>query len=437
MVFGRRKGGDDDSDEEKEIEYVLFQGALNGIEANLKKNAKLARAGLIPSKHLVTDALERRAETIRIDPKGAGAIVSLFIDGVRYPGGRMPKQRALAISHILKLLAGLDIRQRQKPQSGGLRAKFQETPYELFVESTPVAGGMERITIRAQNMNRLLETPDELGFPEKMRSKIREMTSRRKGVVLVCGPKHSGTSTTLLGVMRCVDAYQFSIYSIADLGGRELIHVKQFELKPEDTLEETIKRVIRDETDVLFLDPIRDSETAKTVFQMQERISMLSELTARDAVDGLLQIINWVDDAKVVTGGLCGIVSQKLIRLLCTDCKEAFRPNRKLIEKVGLPASTQVLFRHPKISPEEEIAEEDIEPCGTCGGIGYLGRTGMYELLEVTDAIREQITSNPTADSINAVIRKERMQTLQKDGLRLVAEGKTSLEELQRSFRTA
>jgi len=170
---------------------------------------------------------------------------------------------------------------------------------------------------------------------------------------------------------------------------------------------------------------------------MQERISMLSEFTARDTVDGLLQIINWVDDGTLVAGGLRGIVSQKLIRLLCTDCKEAFRPNPKLIEKVGLPAATQVLFRPPRIPPEEEIAEEDIEPCGTCGGIGYLGRTGMYEFLEVSDAIRELITSNPAADSIKAIISKEGMQTLQKDGLRLVAEGKTSLEELQRIFRSA
>ncbi|MCH7989494.1 MAG: Flp pilus assembly complex ATPase component TadA [Planctomycetes bacterium] len=442
MIFGRRKGrktdsDSDDSDDDEKIEYVLFQGALNGKEANLKENARLARAGLIPSKHLLTDSLERRAETIRIDPKEGGAIISLFIDGVRNPGGRMPKQRVLAISHILKLLAGLDIRQRQKPQSGGIRAEFQGTPYELYVESTPVAGGMERITIRVQNMNRLLETPDELGFPEEMRSKIREMTSQKNGSVLVCGPKHSGTSTTLMGVMRCVDAYMYSIYSIADLGKRDLIHVKQFEANPGDSLKETITRVIREETDVLFLDPIRDSETAKTVFQMQKRISMLSEFTARDTVDGLLQVINWVDDAKVVAEGLRGIVSQKLVRLLCTDCKEAFRPHRKLIEKVGLPASTQVLFRPPRIPPEEEIAEEDIEPCGTCGGIGYLGRTGMYEFLEISDAIREQITSDPTVDSIKAIIRNEGMQTLQKDGLRLVAEGKTSLEELQRVFRSA
>ena len=164
---------------------------------------------------------------------------------------------------------------------------------------------------------------------------------------------------------------------------------------------------------------------------------MLSEFTARDTVDGLLQVINLVGDAKMVAEGLRGIVSQKLIRLLCTDCKEAFRPNRKLIEKVGLDPSTQVLFRPPRIPPEEEIAEEDIEPCGTCGGIGYLGRTGIYEFLEVSDAVRELIPSNPTVDTIKAIIRKEGMQTLQKDGVRLVAEGKTSLEELQRVFRSA
>ena len=93
MVLGRGRNRNDEFDDD-ELEYVLFQGALNGKEANLRENARLARAGLVPSKHLVTDALLRRAETIRVDPTGGGAIISLFIDGVRYPGGKMPKQRA-------------------------------------------------------------------------------------------------------------------------------------------------------------------------------------------------------------------------------------------------------------------------------------------------------------------------------------------------------
>lgn len=431
------KSRDDDYEDDDEIEYVLFQGALNGNEANLQENARLARAGLVPAKHLVTDALLRRAETIRIDPKGPGAIISLYIDGVRYPGGRMPKQRALAVSHMLKLLSGLDIRQRQKPQSGGIRSEFQDRPYELSVDSTPVAGGMERITIRIQNMKEQLESPDDLGFPQEMRSKIRDMTSQRSGIILVCGPPHSGTSTTLLGVMRCVDAYLYSIYSIADLDGRELLHVKQFESEPGNDLIATTSRIIREEADVLFMDPLRDSDTTKTVFEIQKKIAILSEFSARDTIDGLQKIVKMVGDAKVVSEGLRGIVSQKLIRLLCSDCKEAYRPNPKMLDRVGLPPGTRTLYRPPQPPDDEEIAEEDIEPCGTCGGIGYFRRTGMYEFLEMSAPMQEAVSGGANAEAIKKIIRGEGMQTLQKDGLRLVAEGKTSLEELQRVFRSS
>lgn len=432
MIFGF--GRKQEEDFEEEVELILFQGALNGKDANLKANARLAEAGLVPAKELVTDALLRRADTIRIEPKGERSTVNLLIDGIPYSGGRLSKQQGLAVTQIMKLLAGLDPKQRQKTQSGGLRAELEEVPYELRIESVPLKTGGERLTIRALNLKAPLNTPEELGFPEEMKNKLREMTAHRKGVVVACGPPRSGTTTTAYGVLRSVDAYLYSIYSIADVGNRPLVNITPFEALEGDGLDETITRCKRVEADVIFLDPIRDEETAQIIFRHQESVAIITEMTAKDAAWGVAQLVKWVGDAKKVASGLQGAVSQKLVRILCPECREAYRPNPKLLAKVGLPKETKVLYRVPKPDPETGRPAA-VDSCDHCGGTGYYGRAAMFELIEMTDSMRELVASKAAPDDIKAQARKEKMMTLQKDGLRLVAEGKTSLEELQRVFK--
>lgn len=438
MIFGfRKKKAAEEEREEEEIEQVLFQGPLNGTTVDLKSHAQLAQLGLGPAKSVITNALLRRANAVRIEPKGDRAVIMLSIDGVPYPGGQMPAKKGLAVTQMIKLLSGLNPRERGKPQSGGCRAEFQETPYELRVDSTPLKGGAERLTVRVRNLKEKRETPADLGIPEEMRKTLREMASHRSGALLTCGPPNSGTSTTSFAVLRTIDAYLYNIYSIAgDTEGRELVNITDFEANPEDDLEATLQRCTRAEADVVFLDPIRDAETAKSVFKMQEKVTLLSEFRAKDAAHGIEQLIEWVRKPKVVAEGLRGIVSQKLIRRLCPECREAYPPNPKLVQKVGLPPETQVLYR-PFKAPPPEKGEEPPEPCETCGGLGYYGRVAMFEVIEMSEGMRQLVAKGPTADEVRALARKEKLRTLQKDGLRLVAEGTTALEELQRVFKSS
>lgn len=440
MIFKRREAKakpKEEEGQEEELEQVLFQGALSGKEANLAANARLVEAGLPTAKKLVSDALNRRAHVLRIDPKGQASAVIMVVDGVPYPGGRLSKQQGLAVTQMLKLLAGLETKQRTKPQSGGIKAEYLETPYELRVASTPVKGGEERLDVRVRNLNEKLGKPEDLGFTDELKAKIREFGAKKQGVLLVCGPPYSGTTTTTYVVLRTIDAYIYQIFNIADVGDRDLFGVTQFEVRPEEDLETTIQRMIRSEADVIFLDPIRDAETAKVMFSKQDQTTFLSEFTAKDAAQGVLQLIAWLGDPKQVAEGLRAIISQKLIRRLCEECKEAYRPNPKLIAKVGLPPETKTLYRPPKPKPPTpDQPEEEVEPCRKCGGIGYFGRMAMFELLEMTDAMKKLVAAGPKKPAeIKALARKEKMLTRQRDGLRLVIEGKTSLEELQRIFK--
>ncbi len=435
--FGKRRDNDDDvedEDEDEDVELVNFQGALNGKSADLAANARLAQAALLPTKELITDGLDRRAETIRLDVKGEKAQTTLSVDGMPYAGSRMPKQQASIITQMVKLLAGLDAKLKGKHQVGGVKAEYLGTKYELTVDVAPQADGSERLTIRIRNLKHKLETPVDLGFSDALRQTIRDLTSHRHGLIVVCGPPGSGTTTTAYALLRGVDVYMYSIYSIVDTGSRELINIKQFEINEGDDLETSCMRMMREEADVIFVPPIQDAETTKQLMSVADRICIVGEMSTKDSASAIVQLAEWSGDRQKASEVIDAAFSQKLVRLLCTECREAFRPNPKLLEKVGLPPETKVLYRKGEPMVDEKTGEED-PPCEKCNGTGYYGRVAMLEAVVVSDSIRKLIAEGASADQIKAMARSEGCLTFHKDGLRLVAEGKTSLEELQRVFK--
>jgi type II secretory ATPase GspE/PulE/Tfp pilus assembly ATPase PilB-like protein len=436
--FGKKNGesrkADDEEEEQEELDYVLFQGALNGREANLGANARLAQAGLIPTKELVTDALLRRADQLRIEPKGDRALTQLSIDGIAYPGSRLSKQQGHAVTQMIKLLAGLDIQNRQKPQSGGLRAELQGTKYELWVISQPIAQGAERLTVKIRNLAHAPKTAEDVGFSKELKERIREITSEKTGIILACGGPGSGVSTTAFAVLRSVDAYQYTIFVLGDLQGREVPNVSSFEKSESDSLDTILDRVIRSEADVIYIDPIRDAEPAAAILKRQSEVCFIAEFAAPDAISGIVQFAKLVGNAKAAEG-LRAVISQRLIRLLCNSCKLAYRPNPKILAKIGLPPETKTLYRAAAIQEKPAEGEEPAEPCEACGGTGYFGRSAIFELGQMTDDLRKLVASGAGAQEIKAQARKDNMITLQHEGLKLVVQGKTSLEELQRIFQ--
>jgi type IV pilus assembly protein PilB len=345
----------------------------------------------------------------------------------------MPPPAGLAITQMVKLLAGLDIQVRNRPQSGGIKAEYSGTPYTLRVNTNPIQGGGERLIVRAENKTLKLTTPEELGFSPHMRQRIREMAQTKSGVLLAAGPPMSGVTTMSFAMIRGIDPYLYTVYNMAEVEGRDLGHVTTFEGNPGDTWVQSIGRAKRAEADVIYIDPIRNADFCKEVFEEAEDVCLISEVSAHDAASGIVQVREWLGDPKLASKRLHAVIGQKLIRLLCRKCRQAYRPNPKLLAKVGLPPETNVLYRPPPPPAEGQPAPE---PCPKCGGTGYYGRTGLTEFIEMTDAMKKVVAAGGDATAIKAQARKERMQSLNSDGLRLVAAGKTSLEELQRAFKT-
>lgn len=421
-------------EEEDEIEPVQFKGALNGVDPNLKANQRLVDAGLVAAKDLVTDALDQRADTIRLEPKGAQAVYSFLIDGIAAPGGRMPKSEGMAVTQMLKLLAGLDIKERKAVQSGGIKAEFDGKKFQLMVQSAPVADG-ERLTIRCNDQAIKLNTPADLGMGDAMKAKIREIGTGT-GVLLTCGPSGSGTTTTMFATLRGIDPYLYTVYTFGDIGGRPLEkdNVAKFEAKEGDDLGTTLDRLARAEANAVYIDPVNTPELAKTVFSKGEKILVLAETPAKDVYSAVTQLIEWTGDAKLVSEQLKGVISQKLMRALCPKCKLAYKPKADFLRKAGLPETVATLYRKPPV-PDSEEEDPDYEACEKCSETGYFGRIAIFEFLVVSDEMKAMIAAKAEPNELKAQMRKEKMITLQTDALRLVAEGKTSLEEVQRVFK--
>ncbi len=434
MIF-RRKSREVQEEAEEQIEYVLFKGTLNGVPPDLASNGRLAQAALVPAKEIITEAIMRRAEMVRIDPKGSAAIVRLYVDGIPYPAARMPRQQGMAITQMMKLLAGLDIRVRNRPQSGGLNAEHEDVPYRLKVQVAP-AEEAERLLLRIENMKTRPERPEDLGFSQAMKDHLRELTSSHPGAFFCVGPSNSGVTTTTFGVLRALDPYTRTILTIGDPQGERLIAINPYAKQSEDEpLETTLNRVLRIEPNVLFVDRVTDEETARTLFKYTDVVSFVAELAARDVASALRLLIQWTGDPNIVAEGVRGLISPKLIRRLCTKCRQVFKPNPKMLGKLGLPPETQMLYRPPQ-PPVAGTPEADAyQPCNKCGGMGYLGRIGIFEMLEMTSGMKEVVLAGADPKQVRHQMRSEEMQTFQREALRLVAEGVTSLEEVKRAFQ--
>ena len=432
MVFGFFKKKEAEPEDDDDIEPVSFLGPTNGQEVNLKAHAKLVEAGLVRAKDLVTDALAQRADGLKVEPKGQLNTVTIYIDGIPQSGGRLSKAEGLAVTQVMKLVAGLDPKQRTAPQSGGIKAEFESKKYVLMVSSSPVPDG-ERLMIRINDQAIKLENATELGMGEEMRLKLKSLTNS-PGVVLVTGPPGSGVTTTMYGVLRNVDAYIHNVFTMIDSGGRTLFHVSTYDdpVQGED-LEGSLTRLARREANCVLVEPIRSAEVAKPVFAKADSLMIISEMTAKDTASAVQALVQQVGDPALVAEHLRAIVQPKLLRRLCQACRLAYRPKPDFLKKLGLPETLKTLYRVPPI-PEDA---KDHEPCPKCSDVGYLGRVAMFEMLEVTPAIKEIIAAGADPAALRAQMKKEKATTLQADGLRLVAEGVTALEELQRVFKPA
>jgi type II secretory ATPase GspE/PulE/Tfp pilus assembly ATPase PilB-like protein len=385
------------------------------------------------------DAFWRRATEVDLALGSESTRVIYRIDGVasEKPDG-LSSETGEQIVTYLKTLAGLNPEERRRPQVGhiqaGLLAESGNVPRLEVATSGSTAGERMRLTVQSPAQLKRIE---ELGFTEARAQALRELIKAQTGLVIFSGPRKSGVTTTQYAVLREHDAFMQNLHTIEKAPLLDLDNVTQHRYRndPDISYARQVQTVIRREPDVLVIGECEDREVAQLACQAagdDKKIYLAIE--AASSVDALARYLALVEDPPAVAKALLGVVNQRLVRILCTTCRQAYRPDEKLLRKANLPVDKiDMFYRQPAEPIVDKRGREII--CQTCRGTGYLGRTGVFELMVVDKATRALVAQGAPMKAIKAQARKARMHYLQEEGLLKVMDGTTSLNEVLRSLR--
>jgi type II secretory ATPase GspE/PulE/Tfp pilus assembly ATPase PilB-like protein len=385
------------------------------------------------AQELVQEAVEHRATEVRLEPAREKTAVRRRVDGILETSEPFSRPVGEGVIRVFKVLANLDLAEKRKPQNGTCAAQVDQRTIDLRVSTAGSIAG-EKLVLRLLDRTQQPRGLTRLGMREPLQARVRQILSNPPGLLLVAGPEDTGKSTTLYACLGEIDRFQQHIVTVEDPVEYRLSGVTQLEINPRagQTLATEVRAALREEPDVLLIGALRDRETAELACQaVQAGGLVLAALAADDAVAALERLLELGAAPAALAGSLRAVLGQRLVRTLCPRCRVRYKPRAEVLRKVNLPAEKIKYFCRPP-EPEDPAGAEGAKVCAFCGGTGYHGRTGLFELLTVTDAVRELLRAdfNPSAVKQEAV--KGGMRHLQEEGLRLVIEGTTSVQELVR-----
>jgi type II secretory ATPase GspE/PulE/Tfp pilus assembly ATPase PilB-like protein len=395
-----------------------------GKEADARRHSAEGGRGFMAAKELVYDAIMRRATDVHLEPKSDELSIRYRIDGVMYPAEPFDRSVGDAVINIFKVLGAMDITEKRKPQDGSFRAELEKRMIDFRVATQGTREG-EKLSLRILDQANSVSRLEDLGMRRQIQEGIRSVISQPHGLFLCCGPTGAGKSTTLYAAINALDSYQQNIITVEDPVEYKMANVTQIEIntKAGQTFGGSLRSILRQDPDVVMIGEIRDEETAKIACQAANTGHMVfSTVHANDTLSALYRLTDLGVEPFLLSSALSGILGQRLVRKLCDDCKEAYKPSAETLKQLGLPGDKVSDFHRPPAN--SEIA------CPTCAGLGYRGRVGVYELFVVTDRIRDMIREGAQLTAIRAEARKNGMLYLKEEGLRLVVKGVTSLDEL-------
>jgi type II secretory ATPase GspE/PulE/Tfp pilus assembly ATPase PilB-like protein len=420
--------------EEKKIPIRFIGKSFNqqDVDENRVKRAEESR-GYKAALEMVYEAICARATDIHMEPTKEEMTVRFRVDGMLQPTPPFSRQMGDGVLNIFKVLAALDITEKRKPQDGSFSAKCEGRDVDFRVATAGSVAG-EKLVMRILDKERAIASLTDLGMRGKMRDAVHDIVGQPHGLFIVCGPTGAGKSTTLYACLREIDRYQRNVITVENPVEYHIDNVTQIEVNPKagKTFAGELRSILRQDPDVIYIGEIRDQETAEIACQAAQTGHMVfTTLHANDTVTAIGRLIDLGVQPFMIASALTAVLGQRLVRVLCRKCKVKYKPNPDMLRKANLPADKIKFFFRPPEVPEEE-GDGEPQRCEECGGSGYHGRTGVFELLVITDRIRDLIRENPNLNAIRQEAVKNGMQYLQQDGLRQVIEGTTSIQELLR-----
>ncbi|MBW3670643.1 MAG: GspE/PulE family protein [Acidobacteria bacterium] len=373
--------------------------------------------------YLLQHAYDSRASDIHIEPKREFALVRFRIDGVLHEIQRVPRLVNLAVTSRLKTMSRMDIAEKRRPQDGRIKTDRDGKEIELRVSTLPTAFG-EKVVMRIFDPDVLLRDLSEIGFYPEELGLFHEWIRRPHGIILVTGPTGSGKTTTLYSALRLLSTPDINITTIED--PIEMIYDEfnqtAVNSKIGITFPSALRTILRQDPDIIMVGEIRDLETAQNAVQAALTGHLVfSTLHTNDAPSSVTRLIDLGIQPFLISSTLVGAMAQRLVRKICSACAR----NRPLsMEEAGMLAL--------KPPTGKRIVVKEGAGCNKCRNTGYFGRSGIFEMLQIDNPIRELIDQRADLMDIKEQAAKRGMRTLRDSALRKLAEGQTTFEEVVR-----
>lgn len=372
---------------------------------------------------ILSRAMRERASDIHFEPFEDQFKIRYRIDGVLYEMPAPPKHLGMAISSRVKVISGLDIAERRIPQDGRISLRVGERELDLRVSTLPTVFG-ESIVMRVLDRSMIMLSLNQLGMLPEDLKEFKQLIQKPNGIILCTGPTGCGKTTTLYSALASLDSDATKIITTEDPVEYDIPGITQVHIKEGIglTFARCLRSILRQDPDTILVGEIRDRETLQiSIHASLTGHLVFSTLHTNDAAATITRLLNMGAEPFLIASTLEAVIAQRLVRTICQNCKEPYQPDREGLQKIGLrpeEARRRVFYRG--------------KGCHLCGGIGYKGRTGIFELLICNDNIRTLIMKRATAEEIRDEARKQGMRMIREDGLEKIYQGITTIEEVIR-----
>ena len=370
---------------------------------------------------MISRALESRASDIHIEPYESELKIRYRIDGILHDMESPPRQMKSAIISRFKILAQLNIAERRLPQDGRFKVKVAGKDVDLRISTIPTLYG-ESVVIRLLERSQIFTDLQSLGFPDDTHQRFSDMITKPHGMVLVTGPTGSGKTTTLYGALQKINDPSKKIITVEDPVEYELAGINQIQVKPQIglTFANGLRSIVRQDPDIIMIGEIRDFETAEIAVQAALTGHLvLSTLHTNDSAGAISRLLEMGVQDYLLASSLLGVLAQRLVRRLCMNCRK------------------EVPFEGTKVEGWVDPPDTVWGPtgCEACSGTGYIGRIGIYELLQISPAVSKLIVEHTDAGSIRSFALTQGLSLLKQDGWQKARDGVTTIEEVLRVTR--
>jgi len=373
---------------------------------------------------LIMNAIKRQASDIHIEPEEDTLRVRYRIDGILHEVEAPPKHLQAAVISRIKILSNLDIAERRISQDGRFQVKMENRRIDIRVSCVPTLFG-ENVVLRLLDTTHLKLNLQDLGLDLYEQERYEKLVKRPHGIILVTGPTGSGKTTTLYASLNKINSTDKNIITIEDPVEYHLEGVRQIQVNPKVnlTFANGLRSILRQDPDIIMVGEIRDKETAEiAIHAALTGHLVLSTLHTNDAAGAITRLIDMGIEPFLVASSVIAIVAQRLVRTICSDCKEPYQISESALKSLN-------------IKPDKGLSPANFhrgKGCSKCFNTGFKGRTAIFELLVMEEPIRELTTTKASSGSIQQVALRQGMRNLKEAGINKVIAGITTIEEVMR-----